>query len=536
MWFEQMIRRESGCVSYMIGSAKTGECAVIDALWDVAPYLEMAKRNDAKIRYIIDSHTHADHVSGARRLAQRSGGELIMPRLAELSHPVKRVDDGDFLRMGDVLLEIVHTPGHRPEMMSILVTDLTRSDRPWCILTGDFLLVGDLGRPDLAQEGDEGARLMFDRALPRLQALDDYVEVYPGHIAGSACGRVTSGKSVSSIGFERRFNWLLQMRDRAAFVAEMNAGQPARPANAANIVAINQGKQPLTMEMPGVSGVSADALKAYMEAGHLVIDARTPARFATGHLPGAYNVPLESSQFEQWVGWVTPNDSPFLLMLEALADVEHALQKLAFVGLDSRVAGYVCSDVVGGNGVGLMTRSPTALSPQQLYECLNGAGKNGRQPGLRVLDVRTCSEWQSGHIRSAQQWNLQQLREQIEALPLAHDEHVAVVCASGMRSSIASSILMHHGYRHVYTVTGGMNAWKTGNLPVLECSDDEACPDLRRREVQFSSLQRVPASKHRCRDENEPAAVSTPLLVFTEACQDPNLPYWMEMGARQCAH
>lgn len=185
MWFESVVRSETACASYMFGSQETGECAVFDPLWDAEPFLNIAARYSSRIRYVIDSHSHADHVSGARRLAAATGAELILPELADLDYDATRVKDGDEIRMGEVLVEVLHVPGHRPEQINVLITDLGRGEDPWCILTADFLLVGDVARSDLAQEGVEGAEIIFDRAIPRLGDLPDFVEVYPGHFAGS---------------------------------------------------------------------------------------------------------------------------------------------------------------------------------------------------------------------------------------------------------------------------------------------------------------------------------------------------------------
>lgn len=185
MWFESLIRTETGCATYLVGSARTGECAVIDPLWDVAPCVRAASRRGARIRYVIDTHSHADHVSGARRLVRETGADLVLPAGAEVTYAATRVADGDRLRLGEVSLDILHVPGHRPEQVNVLVTDHDRGDDPWCLLTADFVLVGDVARPDLAQDGTEGARTIFDVALPRLHGLPDFVEVYPGHVAGS---------------------------------------------------------------------------------------------------------------------------------------------------------------------------------------------------------------------------------------------------------------------------------------------------------------------------------------------------------------
>lgn len=184
MWFESIIRKETGCVAYVIG-ADAGVCAVFDPLWDVEPYVEAARRRSSKIRYVIDSHSHADHVSGARRLAEAAGAELILPELAEITYPARRVRGGERLELGEVTLEVVHTPGHRPEQINLAVIDNSRGAEPWCLLTADFLLVGDVARPDLAQDGTEGAATIFDVALPAIAGLPDFVEIYPGHVAGS---------------------------------------------------------------------------------------------------------------------------------------------------------------------------------------------------------------------------------------------------------------------------------------------------------------------------------------------------------------
>ena len=185
MWFETIVRKETGCASYMMGSQRTHDCAVFDPLWDIRPYLEKAGQHGARIRYVIDSHSHADHISGARLLAKATGAELILPELAEADFKATRVRHGDMIRMGGVGMEIMHVPGHRPEQINVLVYDHPRGDEPWFMLTADFVLVGDIARPDLAQRGDAGAPVLYDVSIPRFLDLPDHVEVYPGHLAGS---------------------------------------------------------------------------------------------------------------------------------------------------------------------------------------------------------------------------------------------------------------------------------------------------------------------------------------------------------------
>jgi len=185
MWFHPIIREETGCATYLVGSSLTGECLVFDPLWDIEPYLALATKKLARITHVVDSHSHADHVSGARRLVHSTGARLFLPCRAEANYQAQRLEDGEKLRLGEVEAEVLHMPGHRPEQINLLIRDLSRGPEPWCLLTADFLMVGDIARPDLAQDGREGAAVLFSESIPRLRALPEYVEVYPGHLAGS---------------------------------------------------------------------------------------------------------------------------------------------------------------------------------------------------------------------------------------------------------------------------------------------------------------------------------------------------------------
>jgi glyoxylase-like metal-dependent hydrolase (beta-lactamase superfamily II) len=185
MWFRQIVREETGCATYMVGSSQTGECLVFDPLWDIEPYLQLAARKSSQITAVVDSHSHADHVSGARRLAQATGARLLLPRRIEVTYPATLLDDGEKVSLGEVEAEVLPMPGHRPEQINLLIRDRSRGAEPWCLLTADFLMVGDIARPDLAQDGRAGAAILFSESIPRLRALPDYVEIYPGHLAGS---------------------------------------------------------------------------------------------------------------------------------------------------------------------------------------------------------------------------------------------------------------------------------------------------------------------------------------------------------------
>lgn len=185
MWFRQVVREESGCATYLVGSFQTGECLVFDPLWTVEPLMTLVRKSGYRITHVVDSHAHADHVSGARRLVRKTGAELLVPESMETAYPVRRLSDGERLRLGEVEFKVLHVPGHRPEQINLLIYDLSRGPEPWCLLSADFLLVGDIARPDLAQDGEEGAAELFNKALPRLEGLPDFVEVYPGHVSGS---------------------------------------------------------------------------------------------------------------------------------------------------------------------------------------------------------------------------------------------------------------------------------------------------------------------------------------------------------------
>jgi rhodanese-related sulfurtransferase/glyoxylase-like metal-dependent hydrolase (beta-lactamase superfamily II) len=459
---------------------------VFDPLWDIDPYLQMAQQREARIRYVMDSHTHADHVSGARRLIQATDAELLLPRLAEATYAITRVDDGDTLRMGEVTLTMVATPGHRPEGMSLLITDHSRSDSPWCLLTGDSLLVGDMGRPDLGQVGREGAYELFDRTLPRLRMLPDYVEIYPGHVAGSTCGRVMSGKTNSTIGYEQRFNPMMQVVDRELFAVLMNANQPARPANMVNIEAINQGKRPLTMKQPIAPGLLPQEAAKWLAGGALALDVRSADHFAAGHLPGAYHVPLDNANFEQWVGWILPSDTSLILVAMHEVEIQLALQKLAFLGLDSRVKGYWQGGMNALPAINLTARKAPRLTVQQLHTRLN---RSRNLAPLQVLDVRECAEWEAGHIAQAHHMNFKHLGALLTELDLEPADPVAVVCRSGVRSAVACSILLHNGYTQVYNVVGGMNAWQAAGLPVTG-SNLVAEQDLTLMPVKLSAFSK----------------------------------------------
>ncbi|MCG8608324.1 hypothetical protein MJD09_25480 [bacterium] len=273
---------------------------------------------------------------------------------------------------------------------------------------------------------------------------------------------MTSGKFVTTIGYERRYNPSLQFKDRDAFVKYMNQDQPIRPANIANIVAINQGKNSFTMDPPQCHPLTQGEVTDLISRDHIVIDTRTAAAFGSGHIPGAYNIQLISPEFEQRVGWVTPLGAPMILVVDDEPAGPRAMHNLAFVGLDQRVEGCLTGGMKAWINNGLPLKTLTQLSVKQLEENL----QNGLN--MQVLDVRETSEWDAGHIEGAHYMNYKFLREKINELTVAKDDHVSVVCAEGLRSSTACSILLQSGYGNIYNITGGMTAWAAAGLPMID--------------------------------------------------------------------
>lgn len=273
---------------------------------------------------------------------------------------------------------------------------------------------------------------------------------------------MTSGKFATTVGYERRFNPALQFSSRQAFVEYMNQDQPVRPANIVNIVAINQGKRPLTMDEPHTAALSPSEVSDLIGEGYLVVDTRSEAAFGSGHIPGAYNIQLSSPEFEQRAGWVTPLDAPMIVVLDNDADAQRVMHALAFLGLDQRVKGFLMGGINNWLNKGLPLRTLPQVSVQQLADHLQN------DLDMRVLDVRETSEWDAGHIEGAHYMNYKFLREKIDSLALKPDDHVSVLCARGLRSSTACSILLMNGFKHVHNVTGGMSAWAAAGLSMLD--------------------------------------------------------------------
>ncbi len=449
MYFKQLVKEDLGCASYIIGCTSAGTCAIIDPRLDmVDDILELTAAKGLKVKAVIETHNHADHISGHGELSRRTGAEIYVHEQADVKYPHKILKDGDELQFGVARLRVIHTPGHRPEHISLTVSDTSRSNDPWLVLTGDSLLIGDIARPDLAVPGEEGASVLYDSIFNRLLKLDDGVEVYPAHVAGSLCGRGMSSRTSSTIGFERKHNTAATPRSRIEFIRDTNENLPQRPPNMYNIVERN--RDDFThMEAP-LYPRPLDALtfQHEIENGALVIDTRSTHAFGEGHIPGAIHVYLRGSSFATRVGFVASPENHLLLVVKNERDLHEAISQLAVVGFD-QVVGYL----EGGMAAWQEADLPVQQLGQIAVETLHSMRHD-----LKILDVRDKSEWEEGHIEGATHIPYYFLEQRLQELD--NTQPLALICASGQRSSIACSLLQKHGFTQLFNVVGGMEAWE----------------------------------------------------------------------------
>ena len=454
MYFEQFYLGCLAHASYMLGSE--GEAVVVDPQRDVEIYLEAAQKQGLTIRHIFETHLHADFVSGHQELAARTAATIYLSRAGGATFPHVDVDDGFTLRVGKLNLEVLATPGHTPESISLLVTDEENAQKPWAVLTGDTLFIGDVGRPDLSptHTPQQLAGMMYDSLRTKLLTLPDGVMVYPAHGAGSLCGRNMRAERLSTIGTERLTNYALQIRDRDEFVRQMTTNLPARPDYFLEDAAINRAGAPALSDLPELKPIVAAEVKKMMDAGATALDVRPGSEFIAAHVPGSVSIPL-SGQFASWAGAVLGLSSRLVLIADTPEQVSEARVRLARVGSEN-VTGYLMDGVEGWRAAGFPVEQVVQISVQDLATRL----ANG---GIGVLDVRREGEFQAGHIAGADWHPLDRFKA---ALPeISKDAPVAVHCKGGYRSLIACSLLQRAGYHNVVDVTGGLDAWVGAGLP-----------------------------------------------------------------------
>ena len=439
MIFTQFVDDALGCASYLVGDENAGVAVVVDPAFAIEQYLDEAARRGVGLVRTIETHTHADHLSGHGRLALEHGLPVSIHPAAGAEYAHDAMEDGDEIAVGEVVLRCVHTPGHRPEHCCLAVADRSRGDDAWLVLTGDSLFVGDAARPDLAVEARDGAEGLF-HSLRRLVELGDGVEVYPGHVAGSLCGKAMSSKASSTIGFERRFNRVLQFEDAASFVADSASGAAPKPPNMERIVELNRGPfvaaQPEPPELP------------VAPEGAQVVDVRPVDVFAEGHHPGAVSVPVSGSRFSTKSAFVLDAGRPVVIAASDEEEALEALRGLRAVGILD-IPGFV----LGGG-----SETMELVSVDELDELLSD--------GAELIDVREKEERDTGYIAGSR--NIPYRLLALGQADLPRDKPLVTICESGPRAAIAASLLAAHGFDARAVAVGGVDAWQASGKPTVE--------------------------------------------------------------------
>lgn len=452
--------------SYMVGCQKTGEAIIVDPSRDISAYLETAEKEGMKIVGAAETHIHADYVSGARELADRTGATLYVSDEGDENWKYTFADaythhllkEGDEFMIGNIRFQVMHTPGHTPEHISYLITDRGGgADKPMGIFTGDFVFVGSVGRPDLLEKAAgikntsvEGAMQMFE-SLQRFKALPDYLQVWPAHGAGSACGKGLGAIPSTTVGYEKLFNSALQYDNPGEFTEMLLEGQPEPPTYFAEMKRVNkEGPEVLNgYAMP--AKLSPNKVKEVLAEGHQVLDTAVADQFAAAHVPGTINIAI--SNLAAWAGWLVDYERP-LYLISSDNVIDEAVRILAEIGIDE-VAGYFDAEEV--TAVGLDTETYSVKHAEALAEQIIGNE-------VTLVDVRAQTEWDEGHLPNAHHLMLGYLADQTDNV--LNGKPIVVQCRSGNRSAIGASILQAKGAKNVINMAGGYSAWKNAGLPI----------------------------------------------------------------------
>jgi len=454
--------------SYMVGCQAIGEAIVIDPGRDIDLYIQEAKANDMSIVGAVETHIHADYVSGSRELAAQTNAKLYLSDEGDTDwkyqftgqHEHQLVKDGDRFNVGNIQFEVMHTPGHTPEHISLIITDGAHADQPMGIFTGDFVFVGSTGRPDLLEKAagiagtaQLGAQQMY-QSLQRFKQLPDYLQVWPAHGAGSACGKGLGSIPSTTVGYEKRFNPMLQIDDNEQFAHTLLDGQPESPKYFAQMKKVNKAGPRILQDMLMPEWLPVSRLSGLLQAESIVVDTRPAAQFGQHHLPNTINIP--ASMLASWAGWLVEYDQPFYLIIDE-GNLATALQDLAYIGLDN-VGGLFSTDAIETlYHEGQALQSYTEMHPQQLHSLIENQE-------VTLVDVRNDAEWGEARIPNAKHYMLGYLADHADEI--VNGKPIAVQCRSGARSAIGASILKAHGAQEVINMTGGLLAWQAADLPV----------------------------------------------------------------------
>lgn len=465
MFFQHIYDKSLAQASYFIGCQKAGVAAVIDAKRDVDTYIEIAKQNNMKITHIFETHIHADFLAGSRELAALTGADMYLSDEGgegwQYEFPHKGVKDKDVIKLGNLLLEILHTPGHTPESISILLTDTPASMEPVMLFTGDFVFVGDVGRPDLLEKAagvvgtaDAGAIQMY-KSIQKFNVLSDFIQVWPGHGAGSACGKSLGSVPSTTVGYEKARSWAFQYNDNEkGFVKYLLTDQPEPPKYFAKMKSLNKIHRPLLTSVPKLKQLSASELKDAATKGIKIIDARVKNEFAAGFIPGSINIEGNNS-FATWAGWFLNYEEQFILLAEE-SQLDDLTRKLMRIGLDN-IYGYVPSTQSWSETGGSLEKA-NVITLAEFKPML--ADKD-----LQIIDVRNATEFNAGHIDGAKHVFVGTILNNLDKI--SKDKKVVIHCQSGARAAIAYSLLAKSGYKNVLNYSGGMNEWINEGNPIV---------------------------------------------------------------------
>ena len=435
-------------------------CAVIDPQRDVDSYITEARALGVDITHILQTHLHADFISGHMDLAKKTGAKIYVAKSAKCTFDHVAVSEGDTIELDDMILKVLETPGHTPEHLSYVVIDKSRSDSPVGVFVGDTLFVGDVGRPDLFPDmAEELAGKLFHSLHDKILKLPDFVEVYPAHGAGSLCGRAMGAKWRTTIGYERNVNSALKIQDKSAFIKSLTTNMPPAPDHFSRCSNVNRNGPDLVADLPTMDELSAIQFKQRIQdSSILVLDTRGYHSFGSQHIPGAWHLDLNGN-FPTFAGWVLPADKDVLLVAE---DYHKALEANTWarrVGVD-RIVGYLDSGMIAWAVAGLKTSHLELISAEELHDMITG------NINFVLLDVRAPLEYEDNHIKGAINIQVSELRTRHNELN--KDKKTILICSSGNRSSLGASILKQYGFTDVYNVAGGMTGYSAAGY-TREC-------------------------------------------------------------------
>ncbi len=463
MYFQHVFDKSLAQGSYFVGCQATGEAIVIDAQRDIDVYLEIARINNLRITHIAETHIHADFLCGSRELAAVTGAKMYLSDEGgpdwQYEFPYVGVKDGSVIKVGNLSLEVMHTPGHTPESISFLLTDHPATNQPIMIFTGDFVFVGDIGRPDLLEKAagligtkEVGAKQMF-HSLTRFTALPDYVQVWSAHGAGSACGKALGAVHSSTVGYEKIRNWAFQYGDdEAAFTSYLLADQPEPPKYFAMMKHLNKVNRPLLVEVPKHPKLNNEQFLDANAKGIKVIDTRNKIDFAKGFVPNSYNIQNNNS-LSTWAGWLLNYQEQFILVADD-DQMDGVTRKLMRIGLDN-IYGYI-SNV---EDLGIELQKADVINKVEFKRYIN-------TENAQIVDVRGVTEFEVAHVEGAINVFVGTLPDHL--YQFSKDKQIIIHCQSGDRSAIANSILARNGFSNVKNYSGGMKEWIADNETVVK--------------------------------------------------------------------